>query len=412
MVMKICDIVQFHSPLSGGVKRYVQDKSRFLSSQSGFRHVVVIPSSRRMVTDEGPVRTYEVKSPRIPGSKSYRLLLSAGALESIIDREKPDLVEVGDPYFAAWAAWRAASLRGIPVVAFYHSDYPRALERSIRKFVGATAAALLAWPIRAYLRALYRRTAVTIAATRQTAGVLAELQVPRIVQVPLGTDTGVFNIRTSRNDVLRRLGWPPDVRLLLYVGRLAREKNICSLLGMMDALGDTAGAWRLLVVGDGESLDIVEARCRRDPRVAWLPYCADARTLSDYYSAADLFVHPGTAETFGFTAVEAQACGTRVIGVKGGGLEEVLEGETPLLLAETAVPSALAAAVRSAMARPENHETRRRRRDRVVARFDQRRTFGRLLLLYERIAQTSDVLPERQDTQYEERLDHKAVCVP
>jgi hypothetical protein len=35
-----------------------------------------------------------------------------------------------------------------------------------------------------------------------------------------------------------------------------------------------------------------------------------------------------------------------------------------------------------------------------------------LLLLYERIAQTSDVLPERQDTQYEERLDHKAVCVP
>jgi alpha-1,6-mannosyltransferase len=384
--MKICDIVQFHSPLSGGVKRYVQDKSRFLAARAGARHVVVIPSDRNAVTDEGPVRTYAVRSPRIPGSKSYRFLLSARRIASIVADERPDVVEVGDPYMAAWAAWRAAARLGIPVVAFYHSDYPRALERSIRRFAGPTLAILLAWPIRRYLTALYRRMDATFAATRQTGRILEGLRVPRIALMPLGTDTEAFTIVPSRAAVRRELGLPAEARLLVYVGRLAREKNIAALLGMMDEPAAGRGAWRLLIVGDGECRGRVRHRSRRDARVAWRPHRGDPRALSAYYSAADLFVHPGTAETFGFTCVEAQACGARVIGVRGGGLEETLEGESPLIMADTPTAAALAAAVEAALALPEDGASRRRRRERVVARFGHRQSYARLAGFYERLA--------------------------
>jgi alpha-1,6-mannosyltransferase len=386
--LKICDIVQFHSPLSGGVKRYVEDKSRFLATVPGARHVVVIPSDRNGMTEHGAVRTYTVRSPRIPGSKSYRFLVSAARIDSIIERERPDVVEVGDPYLAAWAAWRAASRRGIPVAAFYHSDYPRALERSIRKCAGPAAAAVLAWPIRYGLRSLYRRMDATLAATRQTARILAALRVPRVVNMPLGTDTDAFAIRPSRETVRHALGLPEEARLLLYVGRLAREKNIEALLGSMDRLEARAGETRLLIVGDGECAGRVRRRCRTDARVLWRPYCSDARSLSEFYSAADLFVHPGTAETFGFTAVEAQACGTRVIGVRGGGLEEVLDGESPLILAEAATPEALASAVKAALAVGEPPSARQRRRERVVARFSHRETFARLLAFYRGVSAT------------------------
>ena len=58
--------------------------------------------------------------------------------------------------------------------------------------------------------------------------------------------------------------------------------------------------------------------------VTWMRYCADADALALYYRAADLFVHPGVEETFGLVALESQACGTPVVGIRGTFMDDVI----------------------------------------------------------------------------------------
>jgi alpha-1,6-mannosyltransferase len=82
--------------------------------------------------------------------------------------------------------------------------------------------------------------------------------------------------------------------------------------------------FRLVVIGDGpqrEQLRQLEAETRA---VKWIQYCTDPLELARYYRAADLFVHPGTQETFGLVALESQACGTPVVGIRGSRLDGII----------------------------------------------------------------------------------------
>ena len=110
--MKVCDIVQFYSPLSGGVKRYIKDKIRFFASSApSVSHVVIIPSHRDAVCEEYNTRICEIKSPSLVGSKSYRILISRKRILDLITTESPDIIEIGDPYRAAWIGLEAGRMR-------------------------------------------------------------------------------------------------------------------------------------------------------------------------------------------------------------------------------------------------------------------------------------------------------------
>jgi alpha-1,6-mannosyltransferase len=63
---------------------------------------------------------------------------------------------------------------------------------------------------------------------------------------------------------------------------------------------------------------------RTEGAVSWIRYCADSTDLARYYRAADLFVHPGVQETFGLVALESQACGTPVVGIRGSYMDRII----------------------------------------------------------------------------------------
>ena len=93
--MKICDIAQFYSPLSGGVKRYLRDKQRALAARPGAHHVLIVPSHRDAVTRTATSTLHEVKSPRLIGSASYRLLISRKKILQIVRAEQPEYIGLG-----------------------------------------------------------------------------------------------------------------------------------------------------------------------------------------------------------------------------------------------------------------------------------------------------------------------------
>lgn len=379
--MKICDIAQFYSPLSGGVKRYLSDKQRFLTARPGDHHVLIVPSDRTSVTRSASATKYEIRSPRLIGSRSYRLLLARRQILEIVRREKPDLIEVGDPYRTAWIGLAAGRELGIPVVAFYHSDFPRAIGRTVQRFAGHWADRLISGPVQRYIVRLYNQMAATVVSGRRLCLVLETCGIERIVQVPLGTDVRAFAPQASRERIRRELGLAPDERLLLFVGRLAREKNIRALLSATEMIPARSPPHRLVLVGDGElhSLVVTEAKRRRD--LIWLPYCESVQRLADLYSAADLFIHPGRCETFGIVALEAQACGTPVLAVREGGVEDALVDE-PQLLAVDGSAAGLAAAIDRFLHAGDTMAQRRLRREKLVRTFSVEATFERLFALY------------------------------
>jgi alpha-1,6-mannosyltransferase len=380
--MKVCDVVQFYSALSGGVKRYIDDKARYFATQPGISHVVIVPSDRDAVSMRGSTRYYEVKSIRLIGSSSYRLLISRNRIKRIIQAERPDLIEVGDPYHTAWIVRGLARRAGIPIVAYYHSDYPRAFGRTLEKFFGRRIGRATEGFFTFYIRRLYNRMDATMVATRVMKRLLKRIGIQRVIQVPLGTDIDRFHPVQQRDQVLNDLGLSPDCRLLLYVGRLAREKNVIPLTDMMKLFPDD-GKIALLIVGDGEQRAAIETIARRTENVFWHPYCNSPELLSVFYSSADAFVHAGTSETFGLVSLEAQACGAPVVAVHGGGVGATLQHEEDPVFAADASPRALKEAVERQLARNEDAARREERRRRIIRYYGSDTTCGLLIDLYE-----------------------------
>jgi alpha-1,6-mannosyltransferase len=380
--MRVCDIVQFHSPLSGGVKRYTDDKARYFESIAGVEHSVVIPSSRDAVTRTGVTTIHEVRSPSIPGPTSYRALIDRRRILEIATRERPDIIEVGDPYRSAWVAVEAAQELDLPIVTVYHSDYPRALGRTVTRIAGPWAGSLSSAVINTYLKRLYSHMDATIVTSSYTEGILSSLGIPNVVRIPLGVDTGVFRPRNARRQTLEELGVDPESRVMLYVGRLAREKKIGALLSAAEKVAADLPDTYFLIAGDGELRRTVAAAAGSRPHVIWLGHVSDSERLARLYSAADLLVHAGTDETFGLSCVEAQACGTRVLGVRTGGLADVADGEPHPVWADDATPDALARGVVSALDAPDGPHERLERSRRTRERFDWRTTYGALMEVY------------------------------
>ena len=78
-------------------------------------------------------RIYTIGSPLVSRTGQYRALLKLPAVEKILDREKPDVMEAGDPYQVGWKALKVGRALGIPVVGFYHSHFTEAYLRNTAK---------------------------------------------------------------------------------------------------------------------------------------------------------------------------------------------------------------------------------------------------------------------------------------
>ncbi len=411
--MKFCDLVQFYSPMSGGVRRYLEDKMRYFASMPDVEHFVVVPGSTHSQEIKHGSVIYSVKSLPLIGSMSYRMLLNRNRIHAIINNEKPDLIEVGDPYRSAWIAWEAAQQHQIPIVAFYHSDFPRALGRTIRRFAGKRVEHFLSSRIHNYIRDLYNRMDATVVASTRILRVLQECGIQRVVRIPLGTDVTKFQPSPKAGLVRKQLGLGEEDFLLLFVGRLAREKNIKNVIQTIKILNQDnqqKGRYHLLLVGDGEGRGYVEKMVQRRDDIQWFKFCTSTEWLCACYTAADLYVHAGIYETFGITSLEAQACGTRVLAVQQGGLDDSVAGESPLIMASSSQPHHLADAIQK-IRHISGGATAEERRTRIVQYFSIQQTFNRLTALYQHLlsGQSADTFTYEGMKQNQHELYHPAL---
>ncbi|MFN8613755.1 MAG: glycosyltransferase [Vulcanimicrobiota bacterium] len=175
--------------------------------------------------------------------------------------------------------------------------------------------------------------------------------------VPTGIELENFG-RLSRAEARARLGWPQDGRVLISVGRLAREKNFELLLR---AFALVTGDVRLVVVGGGDELKNLQNLAGElgiGESCQFLGSIPMAE-IPIYLSASDLFVFASVTETQGLVTLEAMASGLGVAAVDGSGTRDAVGPECSVLCPEDA--GALAEAITQMLQREECAGLARRR---------------------------------------------------
>jgi len=325
--VKICDLTQFYSPRSGGVKRYVHEKIAYINDRSpDDTHVLIVPGPKTEVTTNGQSRVYSIRSPLVSRSSRYRALLNLRAIEEILECERPDLIESSDPYQIGWKAIAVGRALKVPVVGFYHSHFPEAYLRGSVKFLGKRGTQRAMKLTRAYVRKLYNHFQATLVPSETLGDLLSKWGVRNVRPVRLGVNTGVFKpVPDDKAATRQALRVGRGQALLLYAGRLTSEKNTQTLFQAFEVLRQREhNKFHLLVIGDGPQRGKLQKLQRRIGNISSISYCADSIELARYYRAADVFVHPGVQETFGLVALESQACGTPVVGIRGSYMDRII----------------------------------------------------------------------------------------
>ncbi|MBB5831797.1 glycosyltransferase family 4 protein [Brachybacterium aquaticum] len=248
------------------------------------------------------VRVRRIASAPMPGYAEVRIATtSATSLRRRIDEFAPDVIHLASPTILGGRAVVAAQKSGVPTVAIYQTDIPGYTARYGMPFLESAS-----WQL---LRDVHNRATLNLAPSTATRDQLIEHGIERVDLWRRGVDTSLFS-PSLRSENLRAKYAEPGERLVVYVGRLAPEKQVADL----KVLHDMPGV-RLLIVGDGPEREMLR---REMPRARFAGF-RSGTDLAAHLASADLFVHPGELETFGQTIQEAMASGLPVIAPRRGG---------------------------------------------------------------------------------------------
>jgi glycosyltransferase involved in cell wall biosynthesis len=263
-------------------------------------------------------------------------LASPMRLIRLLRPARPDLIHIATEGCLGLATLVAARWLNRPVATSFHTNFDQ--------YLGHYGLAFFQHLARSYLRWFHNRTAITLVPSRSTRYKLEESGFERVGIWSRGVDGQFFHPRHRDEAFRRELGlWPTDL-LLLYVGRLAPEKNLTALLDAYRTLqmhlepALRERVW-LALIGDGPLADKI--RGSRLPRLL-LPGFQTGLPLARWYASADVFAFPSRSETFGNVTLEAMASGLPVVAFDCPEMRErITPGQDGLLatLSEGLAPS-------------------------------------------------------------------------
>ena len=324
----ICDVTQSWSEVGGGVGTYLRRKREHILSQTPHRHLLIVPGESDSVTENGRAINVTIASPPVPKSPNYRLLLRNGAVRAALERFRPDVIECQDAYNLPWGALRYRSDHPqTAVIAGYFTDFPTAyVHRPLKRFVGNALAGQLRSFAYRYCGFLYRRfDAVFALSENGGAAKLRELGVKNVRIVPLGVELDEFSPDRRDPELRKSLGIGDGEPLLIYVGRLDRERRAQLVVDAFSRLPESLGA-RLVLIGEGPVRDAIAQTANE--RIIAPGYLSDRSELARWLASADLYVSAMADETFGVSVIEAQASGLPVVGVAAGAMLDRVDSET------------------------------------------------------------------------------------
>ncbi|MBB3108701.1 glycosyltransferase involved in cell wall biosynthesis [Paenibacillus phyllosphaerae] len=232
----------------------------------------------------------------------------------------PTLIHVATPFNLGLCGIHYARKYEIPLIASYHTHFDRYLP-----FYNLQWMVKMLWRYMNWFHYDCSRIFVPSASTKSDL-LQRGWEEERLSIWPRGMDTKRFHPAVDRKGHLESHGIDSSNFIVLYVGRLAPEKNVDVALAAFAKFQRTAcPEARLVVAGDGPSaISLKEQAEQHDIPVHFLGFTA-GEELQKWYAASDIFLFPSPTETFGNVVLEAMACGTPVVTANRGGVTDTVE---------------------------------------------------------------------------------------
>jgi glycosyltransferase involved in cell wall biosynthesis len=318
----ICVVTETYPPEVNGVALTLGHLVRGLLGKG---HAVSMVRPRQKRIDRADCQEESsatlVRGLPLPGYRGLQFGLPAGRLlrRSWLENP-PDVVYVATEGPLGWSAIRCARRLSIPTLSGFHTNYHR---YSQHYHVGWLQPLIFR-----YLRWFHNLTAATLVPCEKLRDRLHSLEFKNVSCLGRGVDSQLFHPQRRSIELRRSWGLSDSDLALLYVGRVAAEKNLGLAVDAYCAMKRLCNSVKFVIVGDGPLCSSLR-KAHAD-----LIFCGmqTGEQLARHYASADVFLFPSETETFGNVTLEAMASGLAVIAYDyaAAGMH-IMHGETGFL---------------------------------------------------------------------------------
>jgi len=369
--MRIAYFTESLPPKTDGVAKSMQKLAETLESKNiDFHFFCPFKPNGEVSWSE---KVYKVSSVPFLLYREYRVGIPMGMdLSGILDRFQPDLIHAACPTPLGFAAVNYARKRKIPAVSSYHTHFV-----SYFKYYGFGLFENQGWT---YLKWFYNQFERIYVPSTSTANELKTKGFENIELWQRGIDLNQFSPR-FRSVQLRRQINAEDKLILLFVGRLVKEKDLEDLIAANQLLKKEGYSFKQVIVGDGP----MKPRLLEALPEAHLTGILRGQELANWYASADIFVFPSTTETFGNVILEAYASGLPVIGVNIGGHTDLIQNGLTGLIARANDPKDFAQKIKVLLENNTLRENLSRNAKDYSAQYSWEAINGKLIKSYQQI---------------------------
>jgi len=285
---------------------------------------IYAPAFPNQVDEEGPLKVHRFPSLYLFFDPEDRLGLPGRdkkLIQHFIDA-KYDIVHTQTPFTIGGPAVKWARESGAKVVHTYHTLFAAYTEH----YLWFLPKALTVWYAKTASRRYCDSCDLIITPSTEMRNVLSSYDVKAPIEViPTGIHLAKFEGRDRKR--FRELkGYGPQDKVLLFMGRVAEEKNIDFLLRVVDRLRKNVPNLRFLIAGEGaakKGLERMVSDLKMEDCVHFAGYLSK-EDWRDCYAGSDLFVFASITETQGLVVTEAMAAETPVVAVGEMGIKDVM----------------------------------------------------------------------------------------
>ncbi len=309
--MKILITTDWYLPAVNGVVTSVLNLKKQLSALGNEVRVLTLSNDIHSYVKEDVTYIGSVSAERIYPGARVRSHVAGKAVQELIEW-RPDIVHSQCEFSTFHFAKKIAGACNALLIHTYHTVYENYTHYfSLNRRLGR-------WVVKEFSRKILDNTDLVIAPTEKVRKLLYEYEISSPVSViPTGIDLTRFQAAPDPNWLNKqknRLGIPTENKILIYVGRLAKEKNIEELFECRSMLSQKCNIpVTLLLVGDGpwrtELENLAEKLNLKPGKDIVFTGMIPAEEVAAYYHLGDIFVSASTSETQGLTYVEALASG-------------------------------------------------------------------------------------------------------
>jgi glycosyltransferase involved in cell wall biosynthesis len=319
----ICIVTETYPPEVNGVALTLAHLVEGLRTQG---HAVSVVRPRRQPSD-GPSyschpKVILVPGLPIPGYKGLHIGLPApGLLQDCWTQHRPDVVYVATEGPLGWSAVHTAQRLKIPVFSGFHTNF-----HSYAKHYR------LGWLqplIFHYLCRFHNRTRGILVPSVDLRDRLQAVGLHNVRILGRGVDSQLFTPERRCAALRHRWGVSDSDLAVLYVGRIAPEKNLELAVAAYRAMQRCSSSMKFIVVGDGPLRASLQ---KAHPDLIFCGLHAGEQ-LARHYASADVFLFPSETETFGNVTLEAMASGLVVVAYNYAAAHmHITHGETGVLV--------------------------------------------------------------------------------